>query len=68
MADLRDAPSYGEFIEEITTFKVRRGAEDAFNSLNDHERDTWLDAISINNPTPRVSFSRITITTNQKEV
>lgn len=66
--DLRDAASFADFVEEITTFKVRRGIDAAFKDLDDGDRATWLDAIKINTPTPRVSFSRTTMTTNQKEV
>ncbi len=67
MGSLSASPSFADFIEETTTYKVRRGCEASFESLSDDERDTWLDAISITNPTPRVSFTRTTITTDHKE-
>ncbi len=55
---LRRSKWFGTLIEEKTSYTVRRTASDTFKQLNDSERDQWLDALSYNDPTPRVSFTR----------
>ncbi|MEC7109094.1 MAG: hypothetical protein VXX11_03685 [Planctomycetota bacterium] len=59
MEELRRSKWFGTLIEEKTSYTVRRTAADHLNQLTTSERDQWLDALSYNDPTPRVSFSRI---------
>ena len=53
ITSLRGTPEYEELIEERTTYRVRQNANTS--DLPDH----WLDALSVGNPTPRVSLTRI---------
>jgi len=59
-ASVEDLPEehFGEFIEENTTYKLRRGAEDNLSILPPKARETLLDMIRVETPTPRVSFSK----------
>ena len=59
MEELRRSKWFGTIIEEKTSYTVRRTASDHLMTLNDSEREQWLDALSYNDPTPRVSFTRI---------
>lgn len=49
---------FGEIIEESTTYKLCRGAEENLSDLPESVRDTLLDMIRVETPTPRVSFTR----------
>lgn len=68
MEQLAGSASFEDYVEQTTTYKMRRGAELNLEDMAEDERDTWLDAVSFDTPTPRVSFTRKTIHTNQKEV
>jgi hypothetical protein len=52
ISPLRGSPEYGELIEELTTYRVRQGA-DTSNLPNE-----WYDVLKVENPTPRVSLTR----------
>ena len=52
ISNLRNTPEYTDLIEEVTTYRVRPTASTE-NLSND-----WLDVLSVEKPTPRVSLCR----------
>jgi len=58
--DIGELPDscFGDIIEESTTYKLRRGAQESLSDLPESVRDLLLDMIRVETPTPRVSFSR----------